>query len=224
MSTWIIPYVDQPVDFWQDVVTQFGVHIREVYFPMPGGVVASGRPPQPDKFMDSFLQSAPLAKAVLVNAIVLPQPVEQIGPRILAALESLYGNYGVSSVTVASLALARLIKERLPQFRVTASILMGLSTPVQVVMVQNYLDVLVPEGHLLRDLRGLRRLRQAFRGEMRLIVNEACLPGCPFRFQHFHEMAYSCDFPQSLCSKRWRTSAPTKFSRVRLICWGRFCL
>jgi hypothetical protein len=42
-------------------------------------------------------------------------------------------------------------------------------------------------------------LRAAFAAEIRLIVNEACLPGCLYRTQHFYEMGYSPDYPQSLC-------------------------
>jgi hypothetical protein len=34
---------------------------------------------------------------------------------------------------------------------------------------------------------------------LRLIVNEACLPGCPHRVQHFHEMAHLAESPRSLC-------------------------
>jgi hypothetical protein len=33
------------------------------------------------------------------------------------------------------------------------------------------------------------------------LVNEACIPGCPFRTQHFYEMGYSDTFPLSLCQR-----------------------
>jgi hypothetical protein len=33
------------------------------------------------------------------------------------------------------------------------------------------------------------------------MVNEACLPRCPFRTQHFYEMAYSDSIPKSLCDQ-----------------------
>jgi hypothetical protein len=199
MSVWIIPYVDQPPAFWEDLARQFGAHVRSVYFPMPGDLVASGRSRQPDRYLDSFLRSAPFSKMVLVNPILLPRPVEELAPGIVAALRRLQAEYGLSEVTVSSLALARHIRAALPDFRITASTLMGIATPMQALMAQDAVDVLVPDTRLLRDLPGLRRLREAFRGEMRLIVNEACLLGCPYRGQHFYEMGYGDWFPQSLC-------------------------
>ncbi|MEM2145019.1 MAG: hypothetical protein QW279_06645, partial [Candidatus Jordarchaeaceae archaeon] len=58
---------------------------------------------------------------------------------------------------------------------------------------------ITPDNSLVRDLAGLRQLRAAFSGEIRLLVNEACLPGCLYRTQHFYEMGYGNFFPQSLC-------------------------
>ncbi len=199
MKTWIIPYIDQPLSFWETVVNRYGEHICSVYFPMPGGEVASGRPRQAEKYMDDFLRYTPLAKNVLINPVVLPQPVAEIAPALIESLKYLAQEFGIRQVTVANPALARLIKEALPGYKVAASILMGISMPVQVLMLQEFVDVIVPDNRLLRDLRGLQRLRQAFGGEICLIVNEACLPGCPYRTQHFYEMGYGCAAPQSLC-------------------------
>jgi hypothetical protein len=131
----------------------------------------------------------------------LPQPVEEIGPQILEVLKQLHGDFGVSRVTVTNLALARLIKKTLPEFSITASVLMDIVTPLQALMVQDYVDAIAPSNRLVRDLQGLKRLRQAFPGEIRLLVNEACLPGCPYRTQHFYEMGYGQFFPQSLCQQ-----------------------
>lgn len=197
-DSWVIPYIDQPLAFWQEVAGRFGQAIREVYFSLPGGAVATGRGPQPERFLTAFLQSAPLAKAALVNPVILSRPLEEIAPTILHHLAHLHGEYGVESVTVANPALARAIKEALPGFRVTGSVLMGIATPAQAVMVRDHLDALTPDTRLLRDLPGLQRLRAAFPGELRLLVNEACLPGCPYRVQHFYEMAHHRR-PRSLC-------------------------
>lgn len=199
MKTWIIPYIDHPLSFWETVTERYGDHIRSVYFPMPNGEIASGRPRQAEKHVDDFLRYAPLAKNVLINPIVLPQPVEEIAPALIESLKRLNQEFGICQVTVANLTLARLIKEALPNYKVGASILMGISMPAQVLALQEFIDVIVPDNRLLRDLRGLQRLRQAFGGEICLIVNEACLPGCPYRTQHFYEMGYGSTVPQSLC-------------------------
>ena len=199
MSTWVIPYVDQGLSFWEEIAARFGAHVKEVYFPMPNGSIPSGRGKQPSAFVETFLRDAPLAKAVLVNSIILPRPAEEIAPQVLDALKRLRDEFGVTSVTLTNPTLARLIKQALPEFRVTASTLMGISTPAQALIVRDYVDAIAADTRLIRDLRGLQRLRRAFSGELRLIVNEACLPGCPFRTQHFYEMGLGDFYPPSLC-------------------------
>lgn len=201
MSAWIIPYSDQSLDFWQELHQMYGERIKEVYFPIPGRGFASGRSPRPDRYLDVFLQRAPLVKSVLVNPIVLPEPVAVMAPKIVEALQILRDECGVASVTVADLALARHIKEALPEYHVTASVLMGIASPFQALLAATWVDAIAPDTSLVRDLVGLRRLREAFPGEIRLLVNEACLPRCPFRTQHFYEMAYSDSFPKSLCDQ-----------------------
>jgi hypothetical protein len=51
----------------------------------------------------------------------------------------------------------------------------------------------------MRNTPALQKLKQAFAGKIRLIVNEACLPACPFRLQHFCEMGSDLNYPRSLC-------------------------
>ena len=201
MSTWFIPYVDQDLSFWEEIADRFGPHVKAVYFPMPGGIIASGRGKQPDDHLENFLRRAPLPKAVLLNPVVLPQPVDRIAPQVIPALKRLYADFGVRSVTVANPTLARLIREECPEFEIAASVLMGIARPAQVLMVQGCVDAITPDNSLVRDLGGLRRLREAFAGEIRLIVNEACIPGCPHRTQHFYEMGYGDFHPQSLCQQ-----------------------
>ena len=196
---WIVPFIDQPLSFWDELSADFGQYIQAVYCPLPEGDTASGRPRQPEHHLEKFLQQSSLDKTILVNPIILDRPVSQIGQSILQKLKRLHDFYGICRVTVASLELAKLIKETFPNFTITASILMGISTPTQVVMVRDYVDVIVPDNRILHDLICLRKIKEAFSGEICLIVNETCLPGCPYRTQHFYEMGYGNHFPESLC-------------------------
>jgi collagenase-like PrtC family protease len=199
VSIWVIPYVDQDISFWEEIADGFGAHVKAVYFPMPGGIIASGRGRQPDDHLEAFLRCAPLPKAVLVNPVILSRPIEEIAPVVLDSLKWLYEDFGVSNVTVANPTLARQIREECPELNIAASVLMGIARPAQVLMVEDCVDAITPDNSLVRDLDGLRRLRGAFAGEIRLIVNEACIPGCPHRTQHFYEMGYGDSHPQSLC-------------------------
>lgn len=199
MGTWVIPYIDQPARFWQRLSADYGAHIREVYFPMPGGITGSGRSAQPGSHLRTFLEQCPLAKSVLLNPVILQHPLAEIVYVILAALQTLADEFGVNSVVVTHPHLPAYIKEALPDYRVTASVLMGIEAPAQVIALQDSVDTIVPASHLCRDLAALQRLRAAFSGEIRLMVNEACLPHCVYRNQHFYEMGYGAHAPESLC-------------------------
>lgn len=196
---WVIPYVDQPVEFWKRIHADFGAFVREVYFPLPGDVAGSGRPPQPDRHLADFLNQSPFALCVLVNPITLPLPVERLAPRVIEALRCLAGEHNVASVTVSNLLLAARIREAFPGLTLVASTLMEVASPNQVLMLEGVCDTLVPASRVMRNLLALQALRAAFCGRIRLIVNEACLPGCPYRVQHFHEMGSGFTHPRSLC-------------------------
>jgi hypothetical protein len=198
---WVIPYVDQPVAFWERLEQEFGCHVREVYFPLPADVLGSGRPPQPSAHLEAFLKRSCLARAVLVNPITLPRPVSEIAPGVIEALRRLVGEYGVGSATVSNLLLAARIRDALPDLPLSASILMDISHPNQALMLKGICDTLVPSGRVMRDLPALEALRAAFKGRIVLIVNEACLPGCLYRVQHFHEMCAGFPNPGSLCNE-----------------------
>jgi hypothetical protein len=197
----VIPYVDQGLEFWETIRERFEGQVREVYFPVPDGRFASGRSRQPQRFLEDFLRYAPLPKGLLLNPIVLPRPVEQLMPEMCSTLRWLREDFGVRSVTVANATLARMLKETCPDWHVTASVLMGIASPSQAWLLQEHVEAITVDNRLVRDLAALRALRSAFSGEVRMIVNEACLPGCLFRTQHFYEMGYSEDLPESLCQQ-----------------------
>ncbi len=201
---WVIPYIDQPVEFWDSLGEAFLRHVAEVYFPLPGGLVGSGRPEQPARFLDAFLRDSRLPRSVLVNPLTLPQPVEQIAPAIIQAVRRLEEDAGICGATVTSLALATRIRDALPDLPLTASVLMDIASPIQVKMLAGAFETLVPASRVMRDRPALEALRAAFPGRIRLLVNEGCLPGCPFRTQHFHEMASLAAFPRSLCDELLR--------------------
>ena len=56
---WTIPYIDQPIQFWQDLNAHYGDWIEEVYLPMPLDIIRSGRPLQPNTHVHEFLLNSP---------------------------------------------------------------------------------------------------------------------------------------------------------------------
>jgi radical SAM protein with 4Fe4S-binding SPASM domain len=200
-NRWIVPYVDQPLSFWERLHAEFAPYIREVYMPLPGDVVGSGRPSQPAEHAIAFLKSARFRCSVLINPITLPRPVDEIVPSVVESLSCLQEDFGIAGATVANLLLAVRIREKLPSLPLTASVLMDVASPQQATMLAGVCDTLVPASRIMRDLPALQALREAFAGCIRLLVNEGCIPGCPFRVQHFHEMGGGSPCPQSLCEE-----------------------
>lgn len=197
---WTIPYVDQSVQFWRGLYEEFGGQVRQVYFPLPSGLVGSGRPTQPSRHLEAFLREAPFAHSALINPVTLPRPTAEIAPHILDAIRRLRSEVGLDEVTVSDLDLARHVRESFPDLRITASVLMDIASPFQALALDNVCDTLVPASRIVRNLNALGALRAAYRGRIRLLVNESCLPGCPFRKQHFYEMANGCPVPRPQCN------------------------
>ncbi len=197
---WVIPYIDQSVSFWDAIAREFKNEILEVYFPLPDGQIGSGRPPQPALHLEDFLAHSGLRRSVLVNPVTLPGPVEQVAPIVITQLRELTARYEITNLTVSNAELAARIREALPGVSLTASVLMDVCHARQVLMLNGLVDGLVPSGRIMRNLAALRELRSAFRGRIRLIVNESCIPDCLYRTQHFHEMAHSCAAPGSPCA------------------------
>ncbi len=200
VARWIIPYIDQPLDFWHRITQSHPNRIAEVYFPLPAAIIGSGEPTQPSACRETLLQSGLVKMSALLNAMTLPRPVEEIAPAVLEELRRLRGEYGLASATVTNLTLARSVRDAFPDMTLTASCLMQIRKPNQVVMLDGLFDNLVPPPEITRDLPALRTLKEAFPGRIRLLVNECCLPGCPFRVQHFHEMGCDLAHPLSLCA------------------------
>ena len=196
---WSIPYIDQPLSFWREIDARHGPKIQSVYLPLPRKLLASGRPSLRDGHLDSFLRHGPLPVTVLLNPVVLPRAAASLAASIVAALKDLRAMTRLEGVTVTDIGLARIIRERLPDLPLTASTLMDVARPHQAHQLAGICDALVPASRIMRDLPALQALRRAFPGTLRLIVNEGCLPDCLMRVQHFHEMGYAEEAPQSLC-------------------------
>jgi radical SAM protein with 4Fe4S-binding SPASM domain len=205
---WVLPYIDQPSEFWRQLADTHKQSIREIYFPLPVDSLGSGRPPQPSRYLYDFLRSNLMDASVLINPLVLPEPVEKMTHSVIQTLEKLMTRYSIVGATVTNLELAVQLKTHFPELSMTASVLMDIYTPLQATMIEGVFDILVPSGRILRDLAALKALRKRFDGKIRLMVNEACLPGCPYRNQHFYEMGKGFVHPESLCrnlleSKPW---------------------
>ena len=197
---YIIPYIDQPSDFWDRLFTTYQKYIKEVYFPAQIKNIGSGRPLQPSLHIQKFIENDAVPKSVLINPIILPASIDKIGDIILKYLHEIIPRYHIVGVSVVNLDLAKIIRLEFPAIQIIASTLMDISSGQQVLMIKDHVSVIVPSGRVSRDLKRLKEIRFCFHGKIRLIVNESCIPNCLYRTQHFFEMADpSNNHPESLC-------------------------
>lgn len=199
MKEMSLPYIDQPSPFWYNLTSEFKDFVKEVYFPIREDIMPSGRPSQPNLYLYDFLEKIHLPKAVLINSMIIPQPIEKVKDLLINELFLLNQYYGIQRVTVKDLQLCELIRNELPFYKINASVLMGIQTSEQLIYLQNIADELTPDTAIIRDMLRLQQIRKLFPKTIKLIVNEGCLPHCPFRVQHFYEMGSGLTHPASLC-------------------------
>ena len=198
----VLPYIDQKLNFWEKVIDLGGERIREVYFPITDGRISTGRPKQPGKHLKRFLESGILPVSVLINPIVLARPAECYTNLVINTLEYYSQNYRLTGATLTNLTLGQRVREAFPNLKLAASTLMDISSEQQISVVMKTFDIVVPPARVMRDIRSLRSMRRIFPGTIRLMVNEACLPSCLFRTQHFYEMSNpKIKYPGSLCNE-----------------------
>lgn len=194
-----LPYIDQELSFWDGLAREYKNHIEEIYFPLSNTIISSGRPVQPHIHLYPFLEKADVPKAVLINPIILQKPFEQIEHDVLQELHFLKQYYGITKVTVTDLLLCKSIKTHFNDFHISASTLMQINSSEKIYYIRHYVDCITPDTSVLRNLKKLKEIRDTFHGSLKIIVNEGCLPACPFRIQHFFEMCSNIDYPRSLC-------------------------
>jgi hypothetical protein len=200
MTRFSIPYIDQPLTFWEGINEKYGSYIKEVYFPLPHFSIGTGRPLQPDRFLYDFLNSRILPASVLINPVVLPDSLENLLEGIVDTIRLLSEHGNLIGATLTNLNLAKYIRKRFPSLELTASTLMDVFTPGQTLLLNDLFDYVVPSSRIVRNLPALKVLRTSFKGKIRLMINESCLPDCLYRTQHFYEMSDRViSFPESLC-------------------------
>jgi len=201
----VLPYIDQPGAFWERVAAAVAPDRVTVYFPLSGvsaecAAIGSGRPQQPSAHLGALLASEHVERSVLINPIVHAGPADSAFARIEPTLRRLTVEADIAEVVLASVDLARRVRTAFPALSLSASTLLDVATPLQLVYLEGLFDTLTPSDRAMRDPAALRALGEAFPGRIRLMVNEGCLPGCVYRVQHFYEMSSAEAFPASLCT------------------------
>ena len=198
---WVLPYVDAPMEFWRNLDSSYRGRIKQVYLPLPGRLLPTGRPPQNEARVEKFLDESPFPISILINPIVLESSVEDSASIVTEALLRLRERRPIADITLASVLLAGKIREALPD------------VPAHGLRPHGYLQALTgaPDGGPLLHHRTLQSRRpgpprsrgpaQILRGKDTADRQRGMLPDCAYRVQHFYEMASGRPGPASLCAE-----------------------
>lgn len=139
-------------------------------------------------------KSAGIGFNYLLNAACLGN--REITRRGQAEIEELCGwlvTIGVSSVTVSSPYLLRLVKSRFPSLSVRISVFGGVDRVRKAQMWEEMgADGIVLDSLLVnREFATLARIRKAVRCELTLLVNNSCLTSCALSPSHMSALAHA---------------------------------
>jgi len=194
-----IPYIDQPISFWEKLADRYQDRIAGVYLPPKNSRIATGRPPQPQEVLDELLSSSLFPLALLLNG---PQDISTSkGSRriLLEEIDRLLTTNTIECAVLSNIDAAKFLRARFPDLKLTASVLMDVTTGEEAARLNGLFDALVPSSGVLRNGAALKEIRNSFKGKIRLLVNEGCLRNCPYREEHFREMASGKDDPSTPC-------------------------
>jgi collagenase-like PrtC family protease len=130
----------------------------------------------------------------LLNAACLGnREITRTGQSEIEGLCSWLVKIGVTSVTVASPQLLRLVKERFPGLKVRISVFGGVDRVRKAQMWDEMgADCIVLDSlQVNREFASLERIRKAVRCDLELLVNNSCLSACAFSQAHMNALAHA---------------------------------
>ncbi len=210
-----------------------GLPITTYYGKLKEDVVGGGRPsyllPQVSREevarqVDLIHQAGAEFNYVLNSACLGNREYQELYQRRLFELLGWLVDIGTDMVSVAVPYLIELIKRRFPALKVSASIFCHIDN---LHMARFYEKLGVDEITIIQSLSRqpaiLRKYRKALKVDLQVIVNNACLFGCPFRRYHSNINSHSSqcgyefqnvkiDYPVLNCSSV-RLSNPVEIIR-----------
>lgn len=175
--------------------------IRDIYFAPPKEIISSGR------FLkkhSSFSEIETLLSKceqfhVQANLVLNPSCIVEVDKyneiirKIDDYIESIQDK--IQRITLADYRIAMHINKRFPQLQLECSVNAYINTNSK---VQHWVDigceVIVVHPDFNKNINYIKNLKNFFPElELKLIVNEDCLPGCPLRTAHNNAQAHGVD-------------------------------
>jgi len=105
-------------------------------------------------------------------------------------LRQVHEEHGLEAVTIANPLYVKEVRRRFPDIEICASVLGNIDCVQRAVIYRKAgADVITPDNNINRDLKLLKKIKEATGAELKLMLNEGCLYKCPLR--RFHSNATS---------------------------------
>jgi collagenase-like PrtC family protease len=178
---------------------QFGNNrITEVYLSGPQEYSGSGRI-VPEIALESFLEIVDRIhqEGLRVNLVLNStcEGSEWYSRKTVAStieyLELMCGEHGVEALTLANPLYMKIIREKLPDVEICASVLGNIDCVQRAVIYRKAgADTITPDVNINRNLKLLEEIKETTQAKLRILVNEGCLFKCPFRQFHFNAQSH----------------------------------
>ena len=175
--------------------------VKEVFGAMDMTPVGSGRPSfvvakvtkEQVKDYVELVHSYNLEFNYLLNGACMGN-MEFDRERHLKLLEHIewLNNIGVDWVTVTIPYLIEIIKNQFPDIKVKVSTIAHVNSVQRAKFFEALgVDGITLDFNINRDFNLLEKIRKAVKCELTILVNDACLYQCPFRYYHYNLLAHS---------------------------------
>jgi collagenase-like PrtC family protease len=175
--------------------------VNQIFGVLPATTVGSGRPgstiskmtPEQAEEYVRLAHSRGLKFDYLLNASCMGNMEwdEDTHRELLQHLDWI-SSIGVDSVTVTIPYLVELIKKQFPQLKVRVSTIAHVNSVNRAKFFESMgADSITLDFNINRDFRLLRAIKHAVSCELNLVLNDACLYQCPFRYYHYNSISHS---------------------------------
>ena len=158
----------------------------------PGGFLPKITPEQAEEYI-KLAHSKGLKFDYLLNASCMSNMEwdENTHRELLKHLDWI-SSIGADSVTVTIPYLLELIKKQFPQLKVRVSTIAHVNSVSRAKLFESMgADSITLDFNINRDFKLLRALRNAVKCELNLLLNDACLYQCPFRYYHYNSISHA---------------------------------
>lgn len=168
---------------------------KEIYFAIPLKYSNTGRAlEQTEKYEKQVITllkqcaSYHVEGNMLLNSACLETKMKDysFAQRCLAYIKSLHEEYVLSSITVSDFLLAKYMKEKLPSIKIECSSVAYVDSVQKAKMWDDIgVDIIVIPPDCNKNLSLISSMKKTLKhAELKLLVNQDCIPFCPMRQFH----------------------------------------